>query len=285
SFFFDDPELTLIFRGDLLGSESQANVAARLVRLYREERDGFASRLRGTFAIILYDHNHQTLKAWTDHLGIESLIFAERHRAFAVGTKIESVLQIFPTPPVVSAAAIYEYLQYTCIPTPRTIYKDVFKLPPGHQLISRSSTTTLPFWDMVYSEQDESRRSEADWANETYNAVSSALTLSLQPPVEPFTPGCFLSGGTDSSSIAGLVGRVTEQPPHTFSIGFDDARYNEIQYARIAARHFSADYHEYFVKPEDIPILLQKAVRVYDEPFGNSSIVPTYYCARLATEY
>ena len=77
----------------------------------------------------------------------------------------------------------------------------------------------------------------------------------------------------------GLVQRSTAQPPRTFSIGFDDPRYNEIEYARIAARHFSADHHEYFVKPEDIPVLVEKAVQVYDEPFGNSSIVPTYYCA------
>ena len=115
--------------------------------------------------------------------------------------------------------------------------------------------------------------------------MSSAVELNLRNLDESKRLGCFLSGGTDSSSVAGLVGRATAQAPRTFSIGFDDPRYNEIEYARLAAKHFSADHHEYFVKPEDIPALVQKAVEAYDEPFGNSSIVPTYYCARLAAEH
>jgi len=94
-----------------------------------------------------------------------------------------------------------------------------------------------------------------------------------------------LSGGTDSSSVVGLVAQATAQAPRTFSIGFDDPRYNEIHYARIAARHFSADHHEYFVKPDDVAPLALKAAQAYDEPFGNSSIVPTYHCARLAAQH
>jgi len=111
------------------------------------------------------------------------------------------------------------------------------------------------------------------------------VALSVKNLAEANTIGCFLSGGTDSSSVAGFVGRLTARAPRTFSIGFDDPRYNEIEYARIAAKHFSADHHEYFVKPEDIPFVVQQAAQVYDEPFGNSSIVPTYYCARLAAEH
>ena len=97
--------------------------------------------------------------------------------------------------------------------------------------------------------------------------------------------GCFLSGGTDSSTVTGLMGQVLGQPTQAFSIGFDDPRYNEISYARVAAKHFSCPHHEYFVRPKDILELLQKASEAYDEPFGNSSIIPTYYCGKLAAEH
>jgi asparagine synthase (glutamine-hydrolysing) len=282
---FDDPEVTLVCCADLFGSESSTNVAAYLAKFYREKGDGFVSELRGTFAIILYDHNCHTLKAWTDHFGAERLVFAESEGSLAIGTNIRSVLTLLGKRPIVSPAAIQEYLQYTCIPTPKTIYQGISKLPPGHQLISRPATRTRPYWDLAYREDHDPRRSESVWANETRDAVRSAVALSLTDLREPDMPGCFLSGGMDSSSVAGLVAQVIAQPPRTFSIGFDDPRYNEIYYARIVARHFSADHHEYFVKPQDIPLLALRAAQVYDEPFGNSSIVPTYHCARLAAEH
>jgi asparagine synthase (glutamine-hydrolysing) len=282
--YFEDPELTLICSADLLESHAFSNVAAYLAKLYRERGDQFVTGLRGTFAVVLYDHNQRTLKAWADHFGAERLLFTEYRDSLAISTSIELLLKARRDQPPVDLTAIQEYLQYTCIPTPKTIYHGISKLPPGHQLISRPATTTRPYWDISYNEESD-RRSEAVWADETRQAVQSAVALSLKDSNDSFNPGCFLSGGTDSSSVAGFVGQITAQAPRTFSIGFDDPRYNEIQYARIAAKHFSADHYEYFVKPDDIPVLVQKAVQVYDEPFGNSSIVPTYYCARLAAEH
>jgi asparagine synthase (glutamine-hydrolysing) len=181
-----------------------------------------------------------------------------------------------------------EYLQYSCIPTPKTIYEGVSKLAPGHQLTSRPEITTRPYWDMVYEQPPGRFKArllslEGSLRQQTREAISSAVELSLKN-LDGQNIGCFLSGGTDSSSVAGLVRRSTAQVARTFSIGFDDPRYNEIEYARIAAKHFSTDHHEYFVKPDDILVLIQKAAQAYDEPFGNSSIVPTYYCARLAAE-
>ena len=282
--FFDDPDLTLICRADLIAPSPMSNVAAYLGRLYREQGDAFVSGLQGSFAIVLYEHSRRTLKAWTDHFGAERLVYGEVDGSFAISTDI-GLVRAHQQRPVISTAAIQEYLLYTCIPTPKTIYEGIFKLAPGHQLDSRPATTTRPYWDIAYHEHDVERRSERVWAGETKKAVRAAVAASLKNLTDSERPGCFLSGGTDSSSVAGFMGQVTDQPPKTFSIGFDDPRYNEIQYARIAAKHFSADHHEYFVRPEDIPVLVQRAVDVYDEPFGNSSIVPTYYCARLAAEH
>lgn len=285
SLFYDDPELTLICRSDLLSSERYIDVAAYLAGLYRQQGDRFARELRGTFAIVLFDHRHQTLKAWIDHFGGERLVWAQFEGSLAVSTDIAYLLKVQRHPPGIRPAAIQEYLQYTCIPAPGTVYQNICKVPPGHQLISRPEASTQPYWDIVYDENDPEVQSENVWAAKTQDAVRSAVALSLKNLDGTDTPGCFLSGGTDSSSIAGLVGQITDRPPRTFSIGFDDPRYNEIQYARIAATRFRADHHEYFVKPDDIPVLAQNAAGIYDEPFGNSSIVPTYYCARLAADH
>lgn len=282
SFHFYDPQLALICHADLLGSPPTVNLAAHLAKLYREQGVRFVCGLRGTFAIILYDHAQRMLHAWTDHFGAEQLVFAEGTDSLVVSTSLRSMLAANPQRAVISRTAIQEYLQYTCIPAPKTIYQGISKLPPGHQLTSHPAVTIRPYWDMSYDEHGDARRSERDWARDTRQAVRSAVALSLSGSTQP---GCFLSGGTDSSSVVGLVGQQTAQSPRSFSIGFDDPRYNEMQYARTAAKHFSADHHEYFVKPDDIPVVVQKAVQVYDEPFGNSSIVPTYHCARLAAEH
>src|SRR5262249_23943402 len=150
----------------------------------------------------------------------------------------------------INPAAIQEYLQYTCILTPNTIYKGISKLAPGHQLASRPMVSTRSYWDMTYDVPFRSA-SATRWERTLLESVQSSVALNLSNLGPSKAAGCFLSGGTDSSSVAGFVGRVTTQPPRTFSIGFDDPRYNEIQYARIAASHFSADHHEYFVKPDD----------------------------------
>src|SRR4030095_16664216 len=155
----------------------------------------------------------------------------------------------------------------------------------GHQLTSHPRLRTRAYWDMSYHEQPASHRTEKEWADATHDAVRSAVAESVKRVDGSDALGCFLSGGTDSSSVAGFVGQVTEQSPRTFSIGFKDPGYNEIDYARIAAKQFNADHHEYFVTPNDVINLVQRAAQAYDEPFGNSSIVPTYYCAHLAREH
>src|SRR5262249_34330286 len=147
-----DPGLTLACRADLLVNKSDTNVAEYVARQYREQGDSFVSRLRGTFAIILYDHENRILKAWTDHFGAERLVFAECGDSLAISTDIGWLLRATSQTPSIDPSAIREYLQYTCIPTPKTIYAGVYKLASGHQLTSRPSLTTQPYWDMVYEE-------------------------------------------------------------------------------------------------------------------------------------
>jgi asparagine synthase (glutamine-hydrolysing) len=288
-FTFDNAAVSLICYADLLQSDSalrsnKSSVAAYLADQYLQQGDAFVAGLRGSFAIVLYDHTNRVLKAWTDHFGIFKLAFASYKGSGAgVASDLRLLLPLFSARPEVDAAAVQQYLLYNCVPSPKTIYRGISRLMPGHQLTSAASLTVKPYWDMTYPERPVRETSEEVWMQRTFDEVRSAVALTSTGIGSP-NLGCFLSGGTDSSSVAGLVGDVTGRKPRTFSIGFDQAGYNEIQYARIAARHFNAEQHEYFVTPADIVALVSRVVPAYDEPFGNSSVVPAYYCARLAAE-
>jgi asparagine synthase (glutamine-hydrolysing) len=288
-FTYNSPRLALICHTDLLGTDTcgdfidaNRNPARYLAQLYELKGDAFIRNLHGWFGIMLYDLKQNTLKAWTDHHGVRRIVYKEAGGALGIASDLRILNNFFDTSPEIEPQAVVDYFQHSCIPAPRTIYKDTLRLQPGHLLVSRPGVTSYPYWDMTYNEKNG--LDPKTWASKTYDEIHSAVARAAKRSDEDSGLGCFLSGGTDSSSVSGLVGRITREAPKTFSIGFDDARYNEIEYARIAARKFEADHHEYFVTPEDILSLIPKADQAYDEPFGNSSIIPSYYCAKLAVE-
>ncbi len=134
------------------------------------------------------------------------------------------------------------------------------------------------WWNPVF---EEARTESFEQLRDEFRAL---LQDSVAAQVQGGRVGCFLSGGTDSSTVAGMLGRVTGEPPPTFSIGFDAKGYDEMEYARIAARHFKADHHEYYVTPDDLVRSIPTIAAAYDQPFGNSSVAPAFYCARMARE-
>ncbi|UCV17307.1 asparagine synthetase B family protein [Ferribacterium limneticum] len=175
--------------------------------------------------------------------------------------------------------AIFDYLYFHAIPSPRTIYKGVFRLPPGHYaLFEGGKLTVRPYWVPQFEEgQGESF---ADLREEFLGILKNSIACRI----EPDRTGCYLSGGTDSSTVSGMVAQVTGQPAETYSIGFDVPGYDEMEYARIAVRHFGSHHHEYYVTPDDLVNGIPLVAASYDQPFGNSSAVPAYYCARLAKQ-
>jgi asparagine synthase (glutamine-hydrolysing) len=175
--------------------------------------------------------------------------------------------------------AIFDYLYFHVIPSPRTIFKGVFRLPPGHcAVFENGSLSVSPYWVPEFSELENP--SFVDLRTEFRLLLRYAVARQL----DGGKPGCFLSGGTDSSTVAGMIGEVSGQPAVTYSIGFEAEGYDEMEYARIAARHFKTEHHEYYVTPDDLVRSIPSVAQYYDQPFGNSSALPAYYCAKMARE-
>jgi asparagine synthase (glutamine-hydrolysing) len=241
------------------------------------ERHGIAAtgEVHGPFAVALRDRTGRTFLA-VDRFSICTLCFRVDGETLVFHDRADVVAGAnAPMDP----QAIFDYLYFHMIPAPRTIFRGVQRLPAGHYaLYERGCLTVAPWWKPVFDE--DCRRPFAELRDEFRQLLRDATTRQI----ESGTAGCFLSGGTDSSTVAGVMTEVTGKPAPTFSIGFDVAGYDEMKYARIAARHFHTDHHEYYVTPDDLVAGIPQVARSYDQPFGNSSVLPAYYCAKLARE-
>ncbi len=175
--------------------------------------------------------------------------------------------------------AVFDYLYFHVIPSPRTIYKGVFRLPPGHYaLFDKGHLTVAPYWVPKFQERTDVG---FDTLKEQFRQL---LRDAVHTQLDGTKPACFLSGGTDSSTIAGMTALASGGPVATYSIGFDAQGYDEMEFARIAARHFKAEHHEYYVTPDDLVRSIPSVAAQFDQPFGNSSALPAYYCAKMARE-
>jgi len=175
--------------------------------------------------------------------------------------------------------AIFDYLYFHVIPSPRTIYKGIYRLPPGHTAsLENGQVKVTRSWTPTFDalRQPSFDALKAEFRQLLQDAVATQLDGSK--------PATFLSGGTDSSTVAGMIALASGQTPHTYSIGFDAQGYDEMEYARLAAKHFKAEHHEYYVTPDDLVQGIDKVAASFDQPFGNSSVLPAYYCAKMARE-
>lgn len=181
--------------------------------------------------------------------------------------------------PEIDPQAIFDYLYFHMIPGPRTIYKDVFRLAPGHCGTFVNGTLTIaPYWRPIFA---EARNPSFD---ELKTEFKDLLAVAVGAQIHGGKAACFLSGGTDSSTVAGMVAVATGQTAATYSIGFDAQGYDEMEFARLASRHFKTEHHEYYVTPDDLVRGIPSVAASCDQPFGNSSLLPAYYCAKMARE-
>jgi asparagine synthase (glutamine-hydrolysing) len=245
-------------------------------RLQRVESRSELAALRGPFALGLSLLDGRTLLA-VDRFGIQPLCyridgdrihFAQRADALA-----DSSTPIDPQ-------ALFDYLYAHTIPSPRTVWQGVQRLPPGHfAIFDKGLLTVAPYWTPRFAPPQ--RPASFDELRDEFRGL---LQTAVQTELGDGKPACFLSGGTDSSTVAGMIGQAAGRAAATYSIGFEAEGYDEMAFARIAARHFGTEHHEYYVTPEDLLRSIPDVAAYYDQPFGNSSAVPAFHCARMARE-
>lgn len=260
---------------DLAAEAAGKGCAAAWKKGFASKGADFLADVRGDFAVGIRLESGDTLLA-VDRFAIRSLCycvvgdtlhFAERADDFgALATETDP-------------QAIYDYLYFHVIPSPRTIYQGVFRLPPAHYALFRDGRLMLGrYWHPRFVEP-----ADVDFAG-LREEFLGLIERAVRRLLDGSRPGCFLSGGTDSSTVAGMLARASGTPAASYSIGFAEDGYDEIGYARIAARHFGTQHHEYYVSPDDLLRSIPSVAQHYDQPFGNSSALPAYYCAKMARE-
>lgn len=246
---------------------------------FLEKGRGVLSGLRGHFSLaVLNDSEGEALLA-IDRMGVRSLSYACVGESVVFGTSVDSVQRHPLIESVLDAQSLFDYTLFGFVPSPRTIYRGQRKLLPGQFLHFRDGTISCEYyWTPVF--EDQTSHSLEELAEELQATLGDAVrrTISERPT------GAFLSGGLDSSTVAGLLSQNLDYPVKTFSIGFNADGYDEMAFARATANAFGLLPHEYYVSEQDVLDTIPIIARSFDEPFGNASAVPTYHCARIAKE-
>jgi asparagine synthase (glutamine-hydrolysing) len=265
-----------LFRGAAAAVARERGNAAAWLESYRQNALDCPNQVGGSFAVAIHDAANESLYLAIDRFSVVPLCHGSNGKRLAFAERADRVAQLLDGADKIDPQAIFDYLHFHVIPGPRTIYAQVSRLLPGHYLLARhGAITTAPWWRPRFFENE--RRPFADLRDEFLELLRQSVAAQAETGA-----ACFLSGGTDSSTVAGLIGAVTGAPAHTYSIGFDAEGYDEMEYARLAARHFKTVHHEYYVTADDLVRSIPDVAASYDQPFGNSSALPGYYCARVA---
>ena len=274
-------------RGELKrkGHTFKSNADTEVVlHLYEEEGLRSVHRLNGMFAFALWDENESRLWVCRDRLGIKPLVYYWDEKHFAFASEIKALLADPAIPKELDHDALLLYLAFNYVPAPYTIFKGIRKLPPGYSIILKDGKLDLKrYWDIPQSiNKDFTSLSfseqEKIYKKRLYEYLSEAVKVRM---IADVPLGAFLSGGIDSSIIVALMAEHANDPVKTFSIGFkDDKLFDETPYAREIARLFGTEHHEFKLTHKDMLDVLPNVLSTFDEPFADSSAIPTYIVSR-----
>jgi asparagine synthase (glutamine-hydrolysing) len=274
---FPDLRRELESHGHAFRSQSDIEV---LVHAYEEWGESFLTRLRGMFALALWDGRTRTLLAARDRAGEKPLYWTLTPRGLLLASEVKALLVRPEVTRELDLEAVDQFLTYEYVIAPRTVLKGIHKLPPGHYLLYRDGAVSVHrYWDAA------AVRVKPWTDGEAAEALKAALSRATVGQMMADVPlGAFLSGGIDSSSIVALMAQASLQPVNSFSIGFQDGTYNELPYARQIAALFKTDHRERMVSP-DLEELFEKLIVHLDEPFADVSLFPTFLVSQLAREH
>ena len=280
-----------LFRAELEGAGHRFSTASDtevLAHGYEAWGDDLPSHLRGMFAAAIWDARRQRLLLARDPLGIKPLFWTVHEGWLLFGSEIKALLA-GGVPRRLDPLALHDYLTFDYVPGPRSMFEDIRKLPAGHSLAVEvaSPTRSVPvprrYWDFpsqpdVTAAPNGHHLADREITSDLMRRLEEAVRVTM---VADVPVGAFLSGGLDSSVVVALMSRVADRPVETFSVGFNDASYDELPYARQVAEHFGTRHHELIIRPQ-LEDVIPALVTAFDEPFADSSAVAAYLVAKMA---
>src|SRR5215472_2441482 len=289
----EDQSIWIVFNGEIYNfPELRAELLSRghqfythtdtevIVHLYEEMGADCVKKLRGMFALALYDEKRKSLLLARDRLGKKPLYYALSEGRLYFGSEIKALLALAPELADVDLEGVLQFFYFGYVTDPYSAFRKIRKLPPGHLAEYRNGEVKVrQYWEVPHYGTDDPGSDEA-CLEEMERRLEEAVRIRL---ISDVPLGAMLSGGVDSSIVVALMARCSSVPVKTFSIGFGKADFNEAEYARLVAERFRTDHHELIVDP-DIVATLNHLTALMEEPFGDSSMIPTYYVSRLARE-
>ena len=273
---YQTSDLTFILFGYLIGHVKLNDLATR----YQQSKGDLTelySCLNGEFFLTIYDKRREKVIIFNDHIGSQSCYYYLKDKTLFISDSLKEINNVNGGALTLSNQALFNYLYFHCIPSPTTIYNDVYKLEPGKAVIYDSKATLST--QLLYQPEFTQTSNSADLKTECLTVIEEAVKESITENC-----GAFLSGGLDSSTVSGMLARH-QAKAKTFSIGFEVAGYDETEYAQITANHFGTDHKVLYLKPEQAAQEFLNIVQHFDEPFGNSSSMAAYFCAKFAKEH
>ena len=290
--FNEDGTVVVVFNGEIYNfPELRDELAARghrfttrsdtevIVHGYEEHGPDWVARLRGMFTVALWDERNRRLLLARDRAGKKPLYYAHDAEHLAFASELKGLLQDSGLKRVVSAEALDDYLSFGCVPAPATILQGVAQIPPAHYLVwERGQVRLTEYWDVPSAPPIE--RTERQALEEFSSVFTEAVRIRL---ISDVPLGAFLSGGVDSTAVVEAMARLSDRPVRTTAVGFSERRWNELPHARTVAAALRTDHHEVLVEPHAAEIM-PRLVWHLDEPFADSSALPTYYVSKAARE-
>ncbi|MBI4712226.1 MAG: asparagine synthase (glutamine-hydrolyzing) [Planctomycetes bacterium] len=290
----ENKSIWIVFNGEIYNFQELRQELARkghhfytktdtevIIHLYEDHGTDCLRYLCGMFAIAIWDGNKQQLFLARDRLGKKPLLYVHTGQYLIFASELNAILENPEIKRELDRNAIDYYLTYSYIPAPMTIFNGIHKLPPANFLLadSKGSVNIQRYWNLDY--RKKLQLTEPEYCRQIMDTLDEATRIRL---VSDVALGALLSGGIDSSAVVGLMAKHLAKPVKTFSIGFDEKDYSELAYARLVADRFKTEHYEFIVKPDAIAIL-PKLVWHYNEPYADSSMLPTYYVAQQTRKY
>ena len=271
-------KLTIVIQFASIQEKSRVNHEDLVTAWQKDNEKGLTQLLQGGYFALISDNQSGTIKVVNDHVGIQPCYHLEKDGEFFVGSHLKSLKALFPEFFTISKQAIYNYFYFHCIPAPLTIYQQCFKLPPG-TILDVNNSCKVSYWFNPRFAKNGEETNASDMMSKCVSIVSEQVKRNVSPEC-----GAFLSGGLDSSTVAGMLSKHASKA-NTFSLGFNVAAYDETPYAKITSEHFNTDNHVLYLEPEEAVNSFIDVAQYFDEPFGNSSALAVYFCAKYARQH